>query len=246
MTTTACQVIETARRELGVIEEPTNLTKYGRWFGLDGQPWCAIFVTWAFSQAGMDLRSMLGPGIEYTPTFAALGVKAGWQVAEPQAGDICLFRFPSMGRISHVGIVVEPSGTSIVTIEGNTTSQPNASIEMQRNGGMVAQRVRARGLVPVLLRPPYEPCSAPPPAQPPADADALAVLAQAIRDAKKTVLRRGSKGPAVVIAQTRLGIKADGDFGPLTQAAVTAWQRAHGLVADGIVGPATWASLYPG
>ena len=36
----------------------------------------------------------------------------------------------------------------------------------------------------------------------------------------------------------------DGIFGPLTEAAVIAFQREHGLVPDGIVGPITWNALF--
>ena len=56
-------------------------------------------------------------------------------------------------------------------------------------------------------------------------------------------LRKGSKGEAVATLQKALGLTADGDFGPGTEAAVKAWQAKEGLTADGIVGPKSWAKL---
>jgi peptidoglycan hydrolase-like protein with peptidoglycan-binding domain len=56
-------------------------------------------------------------------------------------------------------------------------------------------------------------------------------------------LRRGSKGDAVVMLQGKLGVPADGKFGPGTHAAVVAYQRSHGLTPDGVVGPQTWITL---
>lgn len=56
-------------------------------------------------------------------------------------------------------------------------------------------------------------------------------------------LRVGSTGPDVQLLQARLGVDADGKFGPGTRAAVMAYQRSHGLQVDGIVGRNTWASL---
>lgn len=62
-------------------------------------------------------------------------------------------------------------------------------------------------------------------------------------DPTRAMLRKGDRGNSVRELQTRLGIAADGAFGPATHAAVIAFQSAHGLVADGLVGPKTWEAL---
>jgi putative chitinase len=56
-------------------------------------------------------------------------------------------------------------------------------------------------------------------------------------------LRRGSKGESVKKMQAKLGLSADGDFGPGTEAALKKWQSANGLTADGVAGPKTLAKL---
>jgi peptidoglycan hydrolase-like protein with peptidoglycan-binding domain len=56
-------------------------------------------------------------------------------------------------------------------------------------------------------------------------------------------LKRGSTGANVRYLQSVLGIKADGQFGPITDKAVRAFQAAQGLKVDGIVGPITWGRL---
>jgi peptidoglycan hydrolase-like protein with peptidoglycan-binding domain len=52
-----------------------------------------------------------------------------------------------------------------------------------------------------------------------------------------------SRGGSVALLQRKLGIAADGVFGPGTARAVKAFQRRRGLTADGVVGPGTWAAL---
>jgi hypothetical protein len=59
----------------------------------------------------------------------------------------------------------------------------------------------------------------------------------------RPTLRRGSRGEAVKTIQTRVGVAADGVFGPATEAAVCEFQRAAALRADGIVGPKTWEKI---
>jgi putative chitinase len=57
------------------------------------------------------------------------------------------------------------------------------------------------------------------------------------------VLKNGSKGNEVKVLQAKLGLAADGDFGPGTEAKLKAWQAANGMAADGIAGPETLAKL---
>jgi len=61
--------------------------------------------------------------------------------------------------------------------------------------------------------------------------------------AGRLTIRRGASGEFVQQVQGKVGVDADGNFGPKTEAAVRAFQRAHSLVPDGIVGPKTWAAL---
>ena len=60
---------------------------------------------------------------------------------------------------------------------------------------------------------------------------------------KPKVLKRGSRGPTVRAVQRKLGLTADGVFGPATKRAVKRFQRKHSLTADGIVGSATLARM---
>jgi peptidoglycan L-alanyl-D-glutamate endopeptidase CwlK len=56
-------------------------------------------------------------------------------------------------------------------------------------------------------------------------------------------LKRGSTGANVRYLQSALGIKSDGQFGPITDKAVRAFQKEQGLKVDGIVGPLTWGRI---
>ena len=58
-----------------------------------------------------------------------------------------------------------------------------------------------------------------------------------------SILKRGLKGAPVKRLQTKLGITADGDFGPGTEKAVRDFQASAGLAVDGIAGPDTFTAL---
>jgi putative chitinase len=59
------------------------------------------------------------------------------------------------------------------------------------------------------------------------------------------VIKLNSKGEEVKKLQQKLGLTADGVFGPGTEKKVKEWQVANGLTADGIVGDGTWAKMFP-
>ncbi len=76
-----------------------------------------------------------------------------------------------------------------------------------------------------------QPASGPPAPEPPTTTEHYVLL------------ENGSEGRQVQLLQEKLGIVADGVFGPQTEAAVRSFQGSHGLEVDGIVGPRTSAAL---
>jgi putative chitinase len=58
------------------------------------------------------------------------------------------------------------------------------------------------------------------------------------------LLKVGSRGEEVKQLQQKLGLGADGVFGPGTETAVKKWQTANGLTADGLVGNGTWSKMF--
>jgi murein DD-endopeptidase MepM/ murein hydrolase activator NlpD len=58
------------------------------------------------------------------------------------------------------------------------------------------------------------------------------------------VLEPGARGAAVKTLQKKLGVKPTGWYGPMTLAAVVAFQKSRGLPAKGYVGLRTWQALY--
>jgi peptidoglycan hydrolase-like protein with peptidoglycan-binding domain len=58
-----------------------------------------------------------------------------------------------------------------------------------------------------------------------------------------SILKRGLSGEPVKILQAKLGVTADGAFGPGTETALKDYQQKHGLTVDGIAGPDTFAQM---
>ena len=85
---------------------------------------------------------------------------------------------------------------------------------------------------------------------PPAPGSVMAVTPDPSQPTRPPVIRAGARGQEVTDLQNRLAAlgyyrgEIDGEFGPATREAVTAFQRANALDADGIVGEETRQLLY--
>ena len=91
---TAEKVLAVARGELGNTESPagSNRTKYGKWFGLDGNPWCMMFVMWCFSQAGA--LGLLPKRTASCGDLMRAAKAAGcWVTEDYRPGDVVIYDF---------------------------------------------------------------------------------------------------------------------------------------------------------
>lgn len=144
---TVNDVLTIANAELGYTESPpnSNKTKYGAWYGLDGEPWCMMFVQWCFDQAGQALPYKTASCSRLETWYRENQPKSVYK--SPAPGDIVIYSF------GHTGIVESVEGDSITAIEGNTSADYNGS---QNNGGGVYRRTRKIKLATAFLRPDYE------------------------------------------------------------------------------------------
>ena len=136
-----------ARRWIGTAESPpsSNRTPFGAWFGVNGVPWCAIFLSYCFEVgAGYTIaKGFAGAGCAvrgcaYVPTTEAWLRATGMWLGriEPLPGDIAVYNWDG-GLPDHIGIVETPgSGGSFKAVEGNT------SLGNDSDGGMVMRRER--------------------------------------------------------------------------------------------------------
>ena len=253
-------IIEVAKKEVGTIEGPKdNETKYGKWTGMNFQPWCQSFVSWCAFTSGLNPKKY--------PKSASTVAASDWfkkndrwadaRNDDPTPGDWIYFDFPEDGvnRISHVGLCIKNNGDgTIQVVEGNTSGTAKGD---QRNGGMCVEKTRAyvknnkKKLVNAVVgwgRPVYageentallSKGSAPTPI---AAADTSKPAVKKASTAFKP-LKNGSKGTSVKNVQTMLGIKSDGAFGPGTAKAVQEFQKKSGLPVTGIVDQATFKAL---
>ena len=257
------KLIATAEAEVGYLEKKSNkdlddktanaggsnYTKYNRdlkaWTGVGdiNDQWCQAFVDWCFIAAfGLEAaKKLLGKFTNYTPTGSDQFKKRGAYIkrgkGKPKRGDVIYFYSSAKGRIGHVGIVEKVSGSTVYTIEGNTSGASS----LVTNGGGVRKKsysmsssyIDGYGSVDY------------------AALDGMDYDAPTARKLGDRTLKNGDEGEDVKALQKALislgfdcgSYGADGEFGDCTEMALRAFQAAYGCDADGVFTPATGAAL---
>lgn len=151
MRTRADLLCDIALSQVGVTEQPagSNRTPYGVAYGLDGVPWCSIFVWWCCREAGVDY-----PHTAYVPTLEQWARLEGRTVPvdEIRRGDIiCLdFTNPWGDGSDHVEIALGPAvDDRVPCVGGNTSDTADGSVD---NGGGVFTNQRPVSWVATVVR----------------------------------------------------------------------------------------------
>lgn len=149
-------LIEAAKSKLNYEEGDNNDTEFGKWYGLNHQPWCAIFVSWCYSQIGLS-KSIAAQNAK---GFASCDAGLKWfakkgklvPVGQAQVGDLVFFQFDDDAQPDHIGIVEKnlTALKTLVCIEGNTSPSKKGS---QSNGGGVYRKKRSYATVMAIARP---------------------------------------------------------------------------------------------
>ena len=270
------KLISVAREELGYLEKASNSNLYDKianagyknftkyWQDIkpswQGQPWCAVFVTWCFEKAfGKENARKLLKHYPYTycPQMANLFTLN----ANPKAGDIVIFYY--RGQFAHTGIVIKVNGDYFETIEGNT----NNGSTIVPNGGSVCKKSYYNSKLPgtKFCTPNWSLINSIPSSTKLENNWIARLQAECNRQgfSKQVVdgipgpntlkgcpmLQAGATGKITRILQqrlTNLGFNTkgvDGIFGQNTKKAVMNFQKSRKLSVDGIVGKNTWSKL---
>lgn len=233
----AAASLRIAQSQLGYSESPagSNMTKFGAWYGMNGNAWCDMFQSWVADQAGNG--AIVGK-FAYTPSHASWFQSRGqWHTGrDVKVGDLVFFNFGS-GRIHHVGIVEQVRSDGIVTIEGNTSGGNNA------NGGQVQRRFRSWNVGIVGYGRPAYTDTVPPLSS----VEQLYIwIKSGVLARKLPFLKPGDTGESVKKVQQLLGLPQTGTYGPAVTERVKAFQAICKIPhkgRDGRMNFKTWRQL---
>jgi hypothetical protein len=134
---TAQRLCEIALAEVGYIEQPVNVTKYGKDSGADGLPWCGSFVMWCATKIGLRIPSV--SALPQELRSSRIGINGARHL---KGAILHSWTFQMTALIaSHTSASWSMLRmNSIICVEGNTSGEGD-----QRNGGMVMIKKRTIG-----------------------------------------------------------------------------------------------------
>lgn len=130
------KVLELCKASVGYTEGTNNDTTFGKWYGLNNQPWCAMAASKMYFDAGM-IKAVANTKKGFASCDAWLKHLAKNNqiipIGQAKAGDLVFFQFDEDAQADHVGIVKSHNTLRKVfyVYEGNTSSGKAGS---QSNG----------------------------------------------------------------------------------------------------------------
>lgn len=207
--TKASDIVKLAKKQVG-----KGYKKYCKAYGVNTD-WCVIFIWWLFHKEKASKLFCNGTKQAVVGNVARWGKNAKLDVPlkKAKAGDIVIFDWKNSGyAYDHIGIFIEKNKDgSYKTIEGNTLSS-------NFKKSKVAYRNRYASDICMVIRPKYEVSKAP---------------SKKFNLTRK--LKQGCKGSDVKELQKKLGVTADGIFGPATEKALVKYQKSKGWKPSGVV-----------
>lgn len=151
------KLMELCKEDDGYQESGNNDTKFGKWFGLNNQPWCAMSASKKYFDAGM--LTSVAPKSK-TKGFASCDEWLKYltknnqlvPIGQAQRGDIVFFQFDDDAQPDHVGIAQfhNKALKYINCWEGNTSSGKSGS---QSNGDGYYLKRRGYSTIMAIARP---------------------------------------------------------------------------------------------
>ena len=130
-------VLAIARTQIGyhestsdfIIDAEGNMkgyTRYGDWYGVEHEDWCAMFVAFCLNYANVSRSDYpWDAGCEaFRNNVRSFGAYVSAGDYDPQPGDLIFFEDDEYrNQAGHIGIVEDVSDTTVYTIEGNSASE---------------------------------------------------------------------------------------------------------------------------
>lgn len=239
---TISELTKIAKSQVG-----NNGAKYRKWFynrteDYYGVNWCAVFISWIFSQIkGLDKYIIKSDGAGTVARYSD-GKYGKWYEPNqitPREGDVIMFRwggtYTDKYHSDHVGYVYAVDNTYVYTIEGNTGSN-NADYSTV----MYKKYSKTNSCINGYYRPNYQ--------------DTNSRTTTESEEEKMNNFCKGDKGDGVLSYKTLLiqarkfglikqSVAEDNIFGDGTYKATLEVQKLYKLEQDGIAGVKTITAL---